>query len=99
MLLKHLQKYVGNTCNICVKTYATSREPHLQYVSDQTDETLKTEACYIRVQPLQHMKHRGLLFQHPYENTCNKPMKHLKHLKHMLATYVFHPSFRRRKAE
>jgi hypothetical protein len=31
------------------------------------DETLKTEAYNIRVQPLQHMQYPDLLLQHPYE--------------------------------
>jgi hypothetical protein len=33
----------------------------------KTDETLRTVACNIRVQPLQHMQHPDLLLQHPYE--------------------------------
>jgi hypothetical protein len=33
--------------------------------------------------PLQHMQHLNLPLQHPYENSCNIP------LKHMVATHVF----------
>ena len=48
-----------NICNIKINTLAT-------YV-EKTDETLEIEACNIRVQPLQHMKHPDLLLQYPYE--------------------------------
>jgi hypothetical protein len=33
----------------------------------KTDETLRTGAYNIRVQPLLHMQHPDLLSQHPYE--------------------------------
>jgi hypothetical protein len=33
----------------------------------KTDKTLRTKACNIRVQPLQHMQHLDLLLQHLYE--------------------------------
>jgi hypothetical protein len=34
------------------------------------------------------MQHPDLLLQHPYENTCNIPLKHLKHLKCTLETFI-----------
>jgi hypothetical protein len=46
---------------------------------ENIDETLVTNLCNIRVQPLQHMQHPDLLLQHPSENTCNIPFKHSKH--------------------
>jgi hypothetical protein len=46
------------------KTYATSKYTHLQYVYGKINETLRTEACNILVQQLQHP---DLLLQHPHE--------------------------------
>ena len=33
----------------------------------KTDETLRTGACNICVQPLQHVQHHDLFLQHPYQ--------------------------------
>jgi hypothetical protein len=49
------------------KTYATSRQTHLQHTSEKTDETLGTDTYNICVQSLQHMKQPDLLLQHSYE--------------------------------
>jgi hypothetical protein len=37
----------------------------MQHMSENTDETLGTDACNICVQPLQHMQHPDLLLQYP----------------------------------
>jgi hypothetical protein len=47
-------------------TYAISTETHLQHTSRKI-ETLQTETCSIRVQPLQHMQHPDILLQHQHE--------------------------------
>jgi hypothetical protein len=49
--MKHMQHPDKHTCNVRLKK----------------DETLGTDACNIRVQPLQYMQHPDLFFQHPYE--------------------------------
>jgi hypothetical protein len=49
-----------NICNIQINTLST-------YVEKKTDETLRTGAYNIRVQPLQHMQYPDLLLQRPYE--------------------------------
>jgi hypothetical protein len=54
---------VWNVCNIQINT--------LVIYFWKTDGTLGTDACNIRVQPLQHMQHPDLFLQHPCE-------KHLK---------------------
>jgi hypothetical protein len=69
-----------NICNIQINTLAT-------YVW-KTDKTLERDSCNIRIQSLQHMQQPNLLLQHPYENACNVPLKHLKHLKCELAICI-----------
>ena len=49
------------------ETYAASKYAHLQHTFEKADETLETNAYNIRLQPLQHVQHRGLFLQHPYE--------------------------------
>ena len=44
----------------------------MQYASKNTDETLRTNACNIRVQLLQHMKHPNPL--------CNIHLRHLQYI-------------------
>jgi hypothetical protein len=56
---KMLTTYVRNIYNIPINTITT-------YVKN-TDETLETDACNIRVQPLQHMQYLNLFLQHPSE--------------------------------
>jgi len=56
-----------HTCNVRLKN---------------TDETLGTDTCNIRVQPLQHM-------QHPPIYLCNIHIKHLQHTSETLATCAF----------
>jgi hypothetical protein len=63
---KHTQHPHKTLANICVK-HMQHLEKHLQHTSKETNETLGTEACNIRVQPLQHMQHPDLYFQHQYE--------------------------------
>ena len=43
---------------------------YLKHTSENTDETLETDLCNIRVQPLQHMQHLDLLLQHPHKTTA-----------------------------
>jgi hypothetical protein len=87
-IVKHTQ-HPENTCNICVKHMQHPNKHTCNVRLEKTDETFGTDACNIRVEPLQHMQHPDLLLQHTYENTCNIPLKHLKHLKCTLATCVF----------
>ena len=59
----------------------------MHHTSEQTNETLGTDACNIRVQPLQYMQHLDLLLQYPCVKHISKifqiyTLKYLKHLKH-----------------
>ena len=49
------------------ETYAASKYPHLQDTSEKADETFKTDARNIHIQPLQHVQHSNLFLQHPYK--------------------------------
>jgi hypothetical protein len=83
-------KIIANIRNIQIKhlqhmceTYTTYRSTHLQHTSENTDKTLGTDTCNIRVKPLQHPQSTFATF---IRNTCNIP---LKHLKYTLATCAF----------
>jgi hypothetical protein len=69
---KHTQHPDKNTRNnVCVKHMQHPDKHTCNMRPKNTDETLVTDLCDIRVQPLQHMQHPDLL--------CNIHLKHLQH--------------------
>jgi hypothetical protein len=48
---------------------------HLEHTSGKIDETLKTEACNLQVQPLQCMQYPDLFLQHPHETLATYPKR------------------------
>jgi hypothetical protein len=76
-------------CNICEKTYATSRSKRLQHTTG-TDETFWTNSCNMSLKHLQHtqhVQHSQSIFATSIWNNCNIALKRLKHLKYTFATY------------